>query len=452
MKKALALCLMGCATLAAQRVPAPTELPGNPFFIKKTWQVGGGGDSLSSMVLDPAQLQLFLAYRHSLVVEDVKSGIAASKISGARGAYGIALDDTGQFGFFSDGLYSQIDVFDRRLMRVVGAVPTAPNPATVLFEPASGLIFVVCSIPPTTQSGAQEPPVQPWLRTDAPVAQPPIRPSQAWLAYRRGQARPAKKELGEKEEIKSVVTVIDANSWKALADIQLPSKVAFAQTAGGGQVYFGIPDKKEIARLDAEALGEKLRREVPIPAGSTPKEEQLRAGHPFYPGPQWQRAALLVLDWSGSRNVIENEASQITFFPLEQECSEPRALAIDRRHLRLFVACEKMKMAVLNADTGQWVTSLPTGSNTDALAYDFDRGLIYAANSGGDGTLTIIRQSVTDSYSVVQNLPTPHWARTLSFDPVTGLVYLAADYSDLEDAKRAQDSTGRGFQLLVIGH
>jgi DNA-binding beta-propeller fold protein YncE len=109
-------------------------------------------------------------------------------------------------------------------------------------------------------------------------------------------------------------------------------------------------------------------------------------------------------------------------------------------------------MAVLNADNGQWVTSLTTGPNTDALAYDFDRGLIYAANSGGDGSLTIIRQSVTDSYAVVQNLPTPHWARTLSLDPVTGLVYLAADYSDLEDAKRAEDSSGRGFQLLVIGH
>jgi DNA-binding beta-propeller fold protein YncE len=452
MKKALALCLMGCATLAAQRVPAPTELPGDPFFVKKTWQVGGAGDSLSYMVLDPAQLQLFLAYRHSLVVEDVKSGTVGSKISGASGAFGIALDDTGEFGYFSDGKFNNLNVFDRRTLKVVGIIPTAPNPATVLFEPASGLVFVVCSIPPKTQSGAQEPPVQPWLRTDAAVAQPPIRPSQPWLAYRSGQARPATKDVGEKAEIKSIVTVIDANSWKALADIQLPSKVTFTKTAGGGQVYFGIPDKKEIARLDAEALGERLRRETPNPAGSTPKEEQLRAGHPFYPGPQWQRAALLVLDWSGGRNVVENDASQITFFPLEQECSEPRTLAIDRRHMRLFVACEKMKMAVLNADNGQWVTSLTTGPNTDALAYDFDRGLIYAANSGGDGSLTIIRQSVTDSYAVVQNLPTPHWARTLSLDPVTGLVYLAADYSDLEDAKRAEDSSGRGFQLLVIGH
>jgi DNA-binding beta-propeller fold protein YncE len=455
MKIALALCFLGCTALAAQRVPAPTELPGDPFFIKKTWQVGGGGDSLSYMVLDPVRLQLFLAYRHSVVVEDVKSGTAAGRISESSGAFGIALDDTGEFGYFSDGRFNNLNVFDRRTLKVVGIIPTAPNPATVLFEPASNLVFVICKAPLSGQSGAQELAEQPWLRTDVADLRPPIRPGQPQPAARRVQARPATKEKGENEEIKSIVTVIDANSWKALADIQLPGKVAFAQAAGDGQVYFGIPGQKEIARMDAEVLGEKLRREAPIPAGSTPKQEQLQAGHPLYPGPQWQqwrRDAVPALDWSGSHNLVENGASQIIFFPLNQECSEPRTLAVDKRHLRLFVACENMKMAVLNADTGQWVASLTTGPNTDALAYDFDRGLIYAANSGGDGSLTIIRQSVTDSYAVIQNLPTPHWARTLAFDPVTGLVYLAADYSDLEGSKRPRDPAGRGFQLLVVGH
>jgi DNA-binding beta-propeller fold protein YncE len=455
MKKALAFCLLGCAALAAQRIPAPTELPGDPFFIKQTWQVGGSGDTLSYMVLDPSQLQLFLAYRHAVMVENVKTGTAAGRISGTNGAFGIALDNTGEFGYVSDGQYNHLDVFDRRTLQVVGVIPTAPNPATVIFEPVSGLIFAICKVPLSGKPGTQELAERPWLRTDVAPPPSPNRTSQAKPATRKGQARPAAKEESKKEESKSIVTVIDANSWKALADIQLPNNVAFAQTAGDGQVYVGIPGQKEIARLDAEALGERLRREAPDtqpPAGSTPKEMQLRAGQPFDPGPQWLRDPVPTLDWSGSRSVVENGASQILFFPLEQECSEPRTLAIDKRHLRLFVACENMKMEVLNADTGQLVTSLPTGPNTDALAYDFDRGLIYAANSGGDGSLTIIRQHVTDSYAVIQNLPTPHWARTLSFDPVTGLVYLAADYSDLEGAKRPRDPASRGFQLLVIGH
>jgi len=53
-------------------------------------------------------------------------------------------------------------------------------------------------------------------------------------------------------------------------------------------------------------------------------------------------------------------------------------------------------------------------SGTDAVGFDPGRGLIYIANGGANGSLTVIRQDVTDTYAVIQDLPTRQRARTLA--------------------------------------
>ncbi len=456
-KKALALCLLGCAPLTSQQIPAPTELPGDIFYIKQTLPVGGNRDNLSYTTLDPLRLQLFLAYQHEVVVEDVKSDTVAGKISGANGAFGIALDNTGEFGYVSDGKLNQLDVFDRRTFEVVGIIPTAPNPGTVTFESVSGLIFVTCILPASGRNEAIELADRPMLRTDVRVPPVPTRASQAHPLKREGQPKTLAK--GNKSEFTTIIRVIDSNSWRAIADLQLPNHVAFAQAAGDGNLYFGIPEKSEIARMDAEALRERFRRESSdaLDAGPTPKEMQLRAGRPFdLVAHGWGNSVpmpkVAMLNLTDSRSVLEEGTIQILFFPLEQGCGEPRALAVDGRHIRLFVACGNMKMNVMNADTGATVATLPTDPGTEALAYDRDRGLIYAASSGSDGSLTIIRQDVTDSYAVIQRLPMPLWARTLSVDPITGLVYLVNDYRKSEPEKHPSAPDQGSFQLNVIGH
>jgi DNA-binding beta-propeller fold protein YncE len=457
MKKVLALCLLGCAPLAAQQIPAPTALPGDIFYIKQTWPVGGTGDNLSYMTLDPSRLQLFLAYRHSVTVEDVKSGTAAGKISGTNGGFGIALDNTGEFGYISDGKLNQIDVFDRRSLEVVGIIPTAFNPTAVIFEPASGLVFAVCRVPGSGEDGAAEMARNPWLRTRDPVSPSQTNTIRGEFGSRRPHARPLTEEERKKEESKSIITVIDADSWRAIGDIQLPYHVTMAQTAGDGQVYFVIPEQAEIARIDTEALRERLRREPPSNRESedpTPKEMQLRAGRPLELRSDRLRDAVALVDWSDGRNVVEDGVNQVLFLSAGQ-CRRPQALAVDQRHLRLFVGCPDMKMAVLDADTGKLISSLPTGPGTDSLAFDPDHGLIYASNSGGNGTLTIIRQYVTDSYAVIQNLPTNPWARTLSVDPVTGIVYLvtlATESTTLERIAQPVNREQQDYQILVIGH
>ena len=88
-----------------------------------------------------------------------------------------------------------------------------------------------------------------------------------------------------------------------------------------------------------------------------------------------------------------------------------------------------------------------------------DRGLIYSANGGGYGSLTIIQQDAnTDSYAVIQNLPTLARARTLAVDPSSGVVYLVTDLRGVDLTKMGGigtlhfDPIQGSFQVIVVGH
>src|ERR1039458_894833 len=144
MKKLLALCLIGCATLPAQQIPAATQLPGSPFFIKQTWIVGGVGNC-DYLTLDPATRRVFIAHGPVVQVVDLDTGALAGQITGLREAHAIALDDTGEFGYISDGPSGQVKVFDRRSFQVVAAIPTGSAPRALVFEPQNRLLFAICA-------------------------------------------------------------------------------------------------------------------------------------------------------------------------------------------------------------------------------------------------------------------------------------------------------------------
>ena len=136
----------------------------------------------------------------------------------------------------------------------------------------------------------------------------------------------------------------------------------------------------------------------------------------------------------------------------------PRALAIDERHLRIFAACTNRTLEVLNTGTGEKVTSLPIGPGADAVGYDPDHGMIFTANGAAEGSVTIIRQDVTDSYNVIQTLPTRQRASTLAVNPSSGAVYLVTDYQGFDLSKPGGIGTLRekpvegSFQVLQLGN
>jgi DNA-binding beta-propeller fold protein YncE len=105
-------------------------------------------------------------------------------------------------------------------------------------------------------------------------------------------------------------------------------------------------------------------------------------------------------------------------------CEEPSGLAMDRKHRRLFAGCSNKLMAVVNADTGKVVTTLPIGSGVDANGFDPSTELAFASN--GEGTLTVVHEDSPDKFTVVENAQTQRGARTMSLDTKTHRVYLVS--------------------------
>ncbi len=350
MKPLLALCLLACAVLPAQQTPAPTELPASPFVIKDTWFIGGVGN-WDYLTVDPQSSQLLIAHGSVVQVVDTETGTLAGQITGLRFAHSIALDDTGEFGFVSDGPANQVDVFDRRTFKIVARIPTGPSPRALVFEPQTKLLFAVSSdLLPQSSS------------TSRPANQP-----------------------------KSSISVIDSQTRTAIATILLPGKLGFAATNGAGQLFIILQDRNQIAWIDAAAI-----------------ESRLRGAH-------------AAIDWSTLPRTAQSTGNHIRFFPLGPDCPDPRSLAVDANHMRLFAACDNLTMEVLNASTGELIASLPIGYGVEAIGYDPDRGLIYTANGAAMGSLTVIRQDVTDTYAVIQTLPTRQRAAPWPSIPPQGM-------------------------------
>ena len=117
-------------------------------------------------------------------------------------------------------------------------------------------------------------------------------------------------------------------------------------------------------------------------------------------------------------------------------CSSPSSMAIDRANRRLFIGCRSKVMAVIDADTGKVITTLPIGDHVDATAFDPETKLIF--NSNGEGTVTVIRQESPDKYSVVDTVKTLPRAKTMALDPKTHRLFLST-------AENGQ------FEVLVVG-
>ena len=81
-------------------------------------------------------------------------------------------------------------------------------------------------------------------------------------------------------------------------------------------------------------------------------------------------------------------------------------------------------MLMVDAATGKVLASVPIGAGVDANAFDPGTGLAFA--SSGDGTLTVARPEGKDKLTVVQTLSTPKRSRTMTLDPKTHRLYVAA--------------------------
>jgi YVTN family beta-propeller protein len=176
-------------------------------------------------------------------------------------------------------------------------------------------------------------------------------------------------------------TVIEAADGKVAATIDLGGGPEFAVADGTGYVFNNLEDESLVVKINAREL----------------KVEQ-----------HWPTAP----------------------------CSSPSSLAMDRTNRRLFIGCRSKVMAVMNADTGHVVTTLPIGDHVDATAFDPETKLIF--NSNGEGTITVIHQEYPDKYHVLQTVKTLPRAKTMALDPKTHQLFLST-------AENGQ------FEVLVVG-
>jgi len=197
-------------------------------------------------------------------------------------------------------------------------------------------------------------------------------------------------------------TAIDASKGAVVGTIPLGGKPEFGVSDGKGRVFVNIEDKSELLALDARKLSVQSR---------------------------WPLAP----------------------------CQEPTGLALDEKNSRLFSGCHNKLMAVVDADNGKLITTLPIGVGVDATAFDPETSLAYA--SCGDGTLTIIKEDSPSSFHVAQVAATMQGARTMALDPKTHSAYLVrAQIGPPPDPHSLGEHTIRGpivvadsFIVLVVG-
>lgn len=423
MGKGLVIWLFSCCALTAQWYtppPQPTGLPSRPFFIRNTWYIGGTGP-WDLMTMDPSAQRLYIAHGPVVQVVDVQTGTLAGEIRGLSGARAIALDDKGGYGYISDGPAARVVVFDRQSLQTVAAIETKPDPRSLVYEPMSGLVFVVQTAPP----GQTPPPRQ----------------------DRRAQTR---QRTAPEENSGSFITVIDPQSYSVLGWILIPGQLGYARTDAAGQVYIGYSNRTAILRFNGGAVAAEMHNrqtESARPATSSPDSQ---------PSP---KAKPVLLDWTGGSGSRSDAGGGFHDIPLGRDCGAPHGFALDGHDGRLFAACENMTLEVLNTANGQTVTSLPIGSSVDEIGYDPAHGYIFAADGAEDGNLTVIsRNSATDTYAIIQNLPTRERAFVMAVDPDSGAVYLVTDIMGADLTRPGGIGTLRlkpvngSFQVIQIGN
>jgi YVTN family beta-propeller protein len=190
-------------------------------------------------------------------------------------------------------------------------------------------------------------------------------------------------------------TAVEAATAKPAGSIPLGGKPEFPATDNAGSIFVNIEDKSEIVAFD------------------------------------------------GQKNTV------LKHWPIKP-CDEPSALAFDAQHRRLFAGCGNKMMAVVNADTGKVVTTVPIGDGVDAGAFNPATQEVFM--SCGDGTLTVVHEDTPEKYSVTQTVPTQRGARTMALDADAKTIYTVTadrDPAPVPAGQRPKMMPG-SFTLIVV--
>jgi len=130
-------------------------------------------------------------------------------------------------------------------------------------------------------------------------------------------------------------------------------------------------------------------------------------------------------------------------------CASPHGMAIDIAAHRVFTSCVNGVLTVVDTDSGSLVATVPIGRGTDAAAYDPKRKLVFSSN-GIDGTLSVIAEKDANTFVPVATIKTAITGRTMSIDPDTGRIYIAAGEIDPNPAPGRPRLVPGSLKLLFV--
>jgi DNA-binding beta-propeller fold protein YncE len=192
-------------------------------------------------------------------------------------------------------------------------------------------------------------------------------------------------------------TAIGAEDGKVAGKIAVGGKPEFATGAGDGRLFVNIEDKSELVQIDAQKL------------------------------------------------VVTNR------WPLAP-CEEPSGLAMDTKNRRAFAVCDNKLMAVVDTESGKVIATPAIGDDPDSAGFDPETHLAFSSN-GSSGTLTVIREESPDTYSVVENVSTQKYARTMAIDFKTHNIFLpvAEFVGTTPPGARRPPMKPNSFSVLLVG-
>ena len=310
-----------------------------PYHFLKEIPVGGDGgwDYLS---VDSAAQRLYVSHGTKVVVIDIAKDVIAGEITNTPGVHGLAVAPELGRGLVTCGRENKGALVDLKTLQTISKVDTGKNPDGMLYEPGQKEFY--------TFKG-------------------------------RGES----------------ATVIDAQSGKVTATIELGGKPEFAAAdAKAGLVFNNLEDKSELVAINT-------------------KTHTVKNRWPIAPG------------------------------------EEASGLAFDEKNHRLLLGCGNKMMVMVDSASGKVLANVPIGDGVDANAFDPASQLAFA--SCGDGTVTIAKED-GDKLTVVQTLKTEKGARTMTIDPATHKIYLASAKFDApaEGQRRGKMQPG-SFKILVYG-
>ncbi|HEY8928420.1 MAG TPA: YncE family protein [Mucilaginibacter sp.] len=304
------------------------------YVIDKTIALPGNG-GYDYAFIDQPNSTLYVSHGTAVNVVDLKTEMVKGTISGMQGVHGIAVDNELNRGFISDGKADQVIVFDLKTLAIVSRVTLDHKGADgIIFDPFSKKIF--------TFNGHS-----------------------------------------------SSACVVDPQTMKQVAFIDLGGAPEFAVADGKGLIYNNLEDKSSL-------------------------------------------------------NVIDTKTLKVTKNYSLSPCGGPTGLGTDKENQKLFSVCRENKgLSVVDIATGKVIQTLPIGAGVDAVVYDPAIKLLIASN--GDGTATIFKQDAPDHYSLLQTLKTQNRAKTMALDLSTHKIYFpVADYQG-SSKNQVPDS----FKVLV---